>query len=86
MHRTQIQLPEPLFDEVKRVAALEDWSISETLRRAAEVLVLRYPEIKTRQKHWEPPEPLELGVFRCDPADFRSLDDEESRHMPDALR
>ena len=38
MIRTQIQLPEPLYREVKRVALEQDWSIAEVIRRGAEAV------------------------------------------------
>jgi len=60
MKRTQIQVPDPLYDEVKRVADLEDWSVSEVFRRAAEQLVARYPSVK-RKGAWTLPEPRDLG-------------------------
>jgi len=46
MIRTQIQLPEPLYREVKRVARDQDWSIAEVIRRGAEAVVRSYPATK----------------------------------------
>lgn len=43
MIRTQIQLPEPLYREIKRIARDQDWSIAEVIRRGAEAVVRNYP-------------------------------------------
>jgi hypothetical protein len=61
MKRTQIQIPDPLYREVKRLAELRDWSVSEVIRRAVEQLVSQYPEVK-RGGPWKPPEPRDLGM------------------------
>jgi hypothetical protein len=58
--RTQIQIPDPLYREVKRVAKLRDWSVSEVIRRAVEQLVAQYPSIK-RKGGWELPAPRNMG-------------------------
>lgn len=60
MKRTQIQIPDPLYKDVKRLAALRDWSVSEVFRRAVEQLIAQYPSIK-RAGEWELPEPRDLG-------------------------
>ena len=46
MIRTQIQLPEPLYREIKRVAFEQDWSIAEVIRRGAEAVARTYPPLK----------------------------------------
>ena len=60
MKRTQVQIPEPLYLEVKRLAELKDWSISEVFRRAVEDLVAQFPPVK-KPVPWELPEPGNLG-------------------------
>jgi len=65
MIRTQVQLPEPLYREVKRVAEAQDWSTAELLRRGAEYIVRCYPREKGAVAHWEPTAPLRLGSFRA---------------------
>ena len=61
MKRTQVQIPDPLYREVKRVATLQDWSISEVFRRAAEQMVAQYPP-KKYPRAWMLPEPREMGA------------------------
>jgi hypothetical protein len=46
MIRTQIQLPDPLYRDVQRVARQQDWSMAEVLRRGAEAVVRAYPACK----------------------------------------
>lgn len=43
MVKTQIQLPDALYHDLKRLAASREWSLAETLRRAAEQFLARYP-------------------------------------------
>jgi hypothetical protein len=45
MQRTQIQLPEPLFRQVKQIAAARDWSVAELVRRGIEAYVQTFPAI-----------------------------------------
>jgi hypothetical protein len=61
MKRTQVQVPDPLYREVKRVAILQDWSVSEVFRRAVEQMVAQYPPNK-HPGTWTLPEPREMGT------------------------
>lgn len=76
MKRTQVQLPDPLYEEVKRVARGQDWSITEVLRQGAEYIVRLYPADKASRDRWEPPRPLHLGRFRAPPEQWRELANE----------
>ena len=73
MKRTQIQLPEPLYKEVQRVAKMHAWSITEGLRRGAEHIVRVYPADKVPADRWRMPEPADLGPFLAQPDDWREL-------------
>ncbi len=76
MKRTQIQLPEHLYDEIKRIADMLDWSITEVLRRGAEYMVGCYPPEKAPGGGWSLPPPRRLGPFVA-PADrWRELANE----------
>ena len=77
MKRTQVQIPDPLYQEVKRVARLKDWSISEVFRRAAEQWVAQFPSIK-ESGIWELPQPQNMGTPSISPDRWRELlaDDE----------
>ena len=76
MKRTQIQLPDPLYAEVKRVAQMQDWSVTEVLRRGAEHIVRAYPADKAPASEWRMPAPANLGEFVADPSDWRDLANE----------
>ena len=67
MKRTQVQLPEPLYREVKRVAEMQDWSITEVLRRGAEYIVSCFPSDKRIGQSWVLPK-RDLGEF-CAPVE-----------------
>jgi hypothetical protein len=72
MIRTQIQLPDPLYREVQRVAKSQDWSLAEVMRRGAEAVVRAYPPTKS-QHHWKMPAPLAAKMVVTDPAQLRDL-------------
>jgi Arc/MetJ-type ribon-helix-helix transcriptional regulator len=84
MKRTQIQIPDPLYKEVKRLAALREWSISEVFRRAVEDLLDRYPPVKRKQE-WSLPEPRDFGRPAVPPEKWRDLlSDDESGVLRDS--
>ena len=61
MIRTQIQLPDALYQEVKRVAAEREMSLAELVRRGLEMILTRFPAHPEANATWELPEPLPLG-------------------------
>jgi predicted transcriptional regulator len=73
MVRTQIRLPEALHRELKRLAAAREWTLAETLRRAAEHWLQIHSPDRIQAAGWEPPAPLSLGAFRCDDENWREL-------------
>ena len=77
MKRTQIQIPDPLYTEVKRLARLKDWSISEVFRRAVEQMILENPSIPTAET-WTLPAPKPMGKEIILPSQWRAVvaDDE----------
>ncbi len=60
MVKTQIQLPEHLYREAKRIAAEYEMSFAEVVRRSLERAVPAYP--KKGAAAWQPPEPMKLGI------------------------
>jgi hypothetical protein len=67
MVKTQIQIPDELYRRVKRLAESQEWSLAETLRRAAELLLtVRSPEGSVDGAAWrlDPPANTQL---RADP-------------------
>ena len=43
MVKTQIQIPDELYRRVKRLAEAQEWTLAETLRRGAELLLASRP-------------------------------------------
>lgn len=70
MVKTQIQIPDHLYREAKRIAAEYEMSFAEVVRRSLERTVTAYP--KRGSTGWLPPIPRDLGQ-RC------KLDDDELR-------
>lgn len=68
MIRTQIQLPEPLYREVQRVAQEQDWSIAEVIRRGAEAVARSYPPLKgPAKKAWTLLPPIRSRLLLVEP-------------------
>ena len=74
MIRTQIQLPNALYQEIRRVAKSQEWSIAEVVRRGAEMLVRSYPNFKAETPEgWVFPPPVSSKLLVSDPDAIRSL-------------
>lgn len=71
MIRTQIQLPDDLYRELKRLADAREWSLAETVRRAAEQFLARHPHPVPAGSAWQPPVSARVG--------WRGLTHEEIR-------
>ncbi len=70
MTRTQIQLPEPLFQRLKKIAAQRDWSVAELIRRGMETYVTTCPEVTAEaESKWEFPVLRGSGGHLRDPAE-----------------
>lgn len=76
MTRTQIQLPDDLYRDVKALAAEKEWSLAEALRRGAELLLQSYPKERDSREEWQMPEPMHLGPFLAPVEDWRELANE----------
>lgn len=62
MTKTQIQVPEELFRELRTFAKQREWSLAETFRRGAELLLQVYPEQPAPQATtWTPPTSSKVG-------------------------
>jgi hypothetical protein len=82
MVRTQIQLPEPLYREVQRIAREHDWSLAEVLRRGAEAVTRAYPASdREKAATWRLPPPIASRLVIADPESLRDAirGDQESR-------
>ncbi len=81
MIRTQIQLPDPLYRDVQRVARQQDWSMAEVIRRGAESVVRAYPPCKQTSDSVGLPPALKNRLLVSDPGALRDamLADTEAR-------
>ena len=64
MIKTQVQIPNELFEKAKQVAASKEWSFAEIVRRGLEQMVLRFPNGAARQSAgtWRLPSAVDLGL------------------------
>ncbi|MEI7730629.1 MAG: antitoxin [Verrucomicrobiota bacterium] len=77
MVKTQIQLPDELYREVKRFAAKREWSMAETFRRGAERLISLYPQETDTEETWAFPPPGDCGPFLAPPERWTELAHED---------
>ena len=61
MTKTQIQLPEALHREAKRVAHEREISLAELCRRGLEYMLAHYPSDPVPRGEWKLPTPRALG-------------------------
>ncbi len=73
MTRTQIQLPDALYAQAKRLAEREEMSLAELVRRGLEHMVRVYRAGETPDAEWHLPEALPLGEFLTPVEDWREL-------------
>jgi hypothetical protein len=62
MVKTQVQIPDHLYKEAKRVADEYEMSFAEVVRRGLEKITTSYPPRKASEKKWSPPKPRVLGL------------------------
>lgn len=72
MTKTQIQVPEELFKEVRAFAKHREWSLAETFRRGVELLLEVYPEPDGKPTAvWTPPTSKRVGWKGLSAEDLR---------------
>jgi len=72
MTRTQIQLPEPLFGKLKRIARTRDLSVAEVIRRGMELYVQTCAEAEPASEPWTLPVLRGSGGHLVDPATIKA--------------
>lgn len=77
MIRTQIQLPNLLYAEIKRIAKEQEWSVAEVLRRGAESILRAYPAHKKKSSTWELPT-IKAKLLVQDPHQIKKIIFEDS--------
>lgn len=68
MRRTQIHLPDLLYQRLRTIAEQQDWSLAEVMRKAAEHFVSRFPEPEKPDSKWSFATLDGGGDFLADPA------------------
>lgn len=86
MTKTQIQVPEELYREIKSFAQAREWSLAETFRRGAELLLEVYDgHSEPPGEPWKPPVSHEVGWQGLSPEELRDAawqDMEPTLHVP----
>jgi hypothetical protein len=72
MTRTQIQLPEPLFGRLKRIAQVRDVSVAEVIRRGMELYAQSCTEVDSPAEVWTMPVLRGSGGHLMDPAEVKA--------------
>ena len=72
VERTQIQLPDALYEEVKRVAREREMSLAEVVRLGVEYITRACPAVGS-DRSWTPPPARNVGAFKASPEDWRLL-------------
>jgi hypothetical protein len=62
MVKTQVQFPDNLYDEAKRIAAENEMSFAEVVRRGLETMVRDYPAGRAAAKRWKLPAARRMGA------------------------
>jgi hypothetical protein len=63
MIKTQIQIPDELFQRAKAVAAAREWFFAELVRRGLEYMTVVNPPGRVPGNEWRLPKPQDLGPF-----------------------
>lgn len=61
MVKTQIQIPDEMYQRAKHLAAVQEWSLAELCRRGIEHMLSVYPLHPMRATDWRFPDPVDLG-------------------------
>lgn len=73
MVKTQVQIPDGLYREAKRIAAENEMSFAEVVRRGLEEIIVHHPPGRQRPDQWEPPQSFDLGETLAPESEWTSL-------------
>lgn len=76
MTRTQIQLPDAVWADLKRLADSKEWSIAEAVRRGVELLIHAYPPPDATPAAWTLPSAVDLGDCKVPVEQWRAVANE----------
>ena len=78
MKRTQIHLPDRLYERLKARAEDEESTLAEIMRKAGEYYLAIHPEPVATAAHWTPPAPYDLGEFLAPEDRWREMANDEA--------
>jgi hypothetical protein len=82
MTKTQIQVPEELFRDIKSFAKAREWSLAETFRRGAELLLEVYDgDPLPPATPWMPPVSTTVGWQGLSPEQLRDATFQDAEPM-----
>jgi hypothetical protein len=73
MVKTQVQIPDALFREAKRLAAENEMSFAEVVRRGLEEIIRHHPPGRTRADAWSLPESFDMGTTLAPEEEWTTL-------------
>lgn len=73
MVKTQVQIPDALFREAKRLAAENEMSFAEVVRRGLEEIIKHHPPGRTRAESWSLPQPFDMGATLAPEEEWTAL-------------
>lgn len=73
MIKAQVQIPDRLYRQAKPVAAENEMSFAEVVRRGIEELVQHFPSGRQSASEWRPPAPRPLGDATTPEEDWTAL-------------
>ena len=83
MTKTQIQVPEELFAEIREFARRREWSLAETFRRGAELLLETYvADALPASQPWQQPASSRVGWKGLSDRQLRDLAFEDQARNP----
>ncbi len=77
MIKTQVQIPDELFDRAKKVAAAKEWSFAEIVRRGLEYMTQVNPPNRQPAQDWRLPEPVAMGLPLAPEDEWTALSHED---------
>jgi hypothetical protein len=77
MIKTQVQIPDELFDRAKQVAAAKEWSFAEIVRRGLEYMTEVNPPHRQPSQQWRLPESVALGLPLAPEEEWTALSHDE---------
>ncbi len=82
MTRTQIQLPDELYQRAKALAEAKELSLAEIARRGIELFLARFPVPASEPKTWQFPRVPGKILVPLDQLRDISSDEESTRSLP----